>query len=351
LGDQGVSTRRNTNVMFVLDRSYSMVQAGVCSQVASASEQFINDFVESRDTVGLVTFQSTAKVDYAPRTTFKTQINTLLGQMQCTGYTTTAEALYMAYKQLQNLNQPNALNVIVMFTDGIPDSFVGTFQMKTYADTRYDPFNYSTYEQVPPTGCLPSDTLTGVVTDTLGVAGATGYTGGIYPDVSTAISYQSPYIVPASVITAPGCAFINNSNYPTYTVTVREDIAYLPATDYYTNALTGYKPLDYYPAGSPYAGQPRIDTPNSVMNAAANAANNMANTIRNSGYFIYTIGLGGTQYQAIDTDLLMRIANDPLLPASEYNSTQPTGHFVYTTASGIAQAFAEIESLMLHLSQ
>jgi Flp pilus assembly protein TadG len=49
LGDVGQSTRRNTNVMFVLDRSYSMVQAGVCSQVASASEQFINDFVEGRD--------------------------------------------------------------------------------------------------------------------------------------------------------------------------------------------------------------------------------------------------------------------------------------------------------------
>jgi hypothetical protein len=77
----------------------------------------------------------------------------------------------------------------------------------------------------------------------------------------------------------------------------------------------------------------------------------MANTIRSSGYYIYTIGLGGTSYQPIDSDLLQRIANDPLLPASEYNPNQPTGHFVYTTASGIAQAFSQIESLMLHLSQ
>jgi von Willebrand factor type A domain len=337
-----------------------MVQAGVCSQVASASEQFINDFVEGRDTVGMVTFQSTANVDFAPAQTFKTAINTLLSQMQCTGYTTTAEALYKAYVQLQNLNQPSALNVIVMFTDGIPDSFVGTFTPKTYSDTRYDSFNYSTNEQMPPTavpasasysGCLPTDTLTGVITDTSGQAGTTGYTGGIYPDTPTAISYQSPYILPASVITAPGCAFTNPSNYPTYSVSVRQDIPYLPQTDYYGSSLTGYKPLDYYPAGSPYANMARIDTPNSVMNAATNAANNMANTIRNSGYYIYTIGLGGTSYQPIDTDLLMRIANDPLLPSSEYNSSQPTGHFVYTTASGIAQAFSEVESLMLHLSQ
>lgn len=363
LGDVATSTRRNTNVMFVLDRSYSMVQAGVCSAVASNSQQFINSFVEGRDTVGLVSFQSTANLDYAPATTFKTAINNLLGQMQCTGYTTTAEALYKAYQALISLNQPNALNVIVMFTDGIPDSFVGNFPIKTYADTRYDSFNYSTYEEVPPTTCVPpsnmtitaAPTLTGVVTDTSGQPGTTGYTGGIYPDTPTAISYQSPYIVPASVITASGCNFYNYTNYPTYSVTVRQDIAYLPATDVYSNALygtaTAYKPLDYYASGGPYANLPRIDTPNSVMNAASNAANSEANTIRNSGYFIYTMGLGGTQYQPIDSDLLMRIANDPSLPSSEYNSSQPAGRYIPVNAAGIAQAFSQVESLMLHLSQ
>lgn len=354
LSDTGQSTRRNTNLIMVLDRSYSMQQAGVCSQVASNAQQFIdNYFVEGRDTVALVTFQSTANVDFSYNTTFKNSINNLLGQMVCTGYTTTAEALYKAYQQIQAINQQSALNVIVMLTDGQPDSIVANFPIKTYADTRYDPFNTSTYMNTPPSGCLPTVTLSGVLTDALGAPDATGYTAGVFPDTATAISYSSPYIVPTSTISAQNCAFTNASNYPTYTADVRLDVAYLPATDIFGNSFTAYKPLQTYPSGSPYAGKIFVDTPVTVMNAATNAAYNMAATIRTSPYkvVIYTIGLGGTQYQQIDTDFLMRVANDPTLPSSEFRSGQPVGSYHYATPSNLATVFAQIASQMLHLSQ
>jgi Flp pilus assembly protein TadG len=356
LGDAGQSTRRNTNIIFVLDRSYSMQQAGVCSQVASNAEAFINTFVEGRDTLGLITFQTTANVDYAPSTTFKTATTNLLNTMVCTGYTSTAEALSLAWQEIQTINQPAALNLIFLLTDGQPDSFAAQFPIKTYADTRYDPINTSTYEETPPSGCLAAvsasnATLTGVLTDALGSPDATGYTAGIFADVGTAINYSSPYILPTSTISAAGCAFPNSSNYPTYTAYARMDLAYLPALDLHNNALTGYKTLDYYPAGSPYAGQPRIDTPVSVMNAATNAAANMANTIRSNGIYIYTVGLGGTPEQAIDSDFLMRVANDPLLPASEFNPNQPVGHFAYANASSLASVLAAVASQILHLSQ
>jgi hypothetical protein len=78
----------------------------------------------------------------------------------------------------------------------------------------------------------------------------------------------------------------------------------------------------------------------------------MAATIRTSQYkvVIYTIGLGGTQYQQIDTDFLMRVANDPNLPSSEFNSAQPVGSYHYATPANLATVFSQIASQMLHLS-
>ena len=205
----------------------------------------------------------------------------------------------------------------------------------------------------PPSPCQSTTTLgPAVFFDADGAPDATGYTAGLFPDTPTAISYSSPYIAPASTISAPGCSFTNSSygSYPTPTGTVRQDIAYMPAKDYYNNALTGYKPVNTY-SGGPYAGQLRVDTPVDVMNAAINAAWNQANTIRSSGIYIYTIGLGGTPEQQLDPDFLMRVANDPTLPSSEYNSGQPTGLFVYATAGTLGQAFQQIASEILHLSK
>jgi len=357
LSDTGQSVRRSANVMLVLDRSYSMQEAGVCSELVASAQNFVNYFVDGRDTLGLVTFQSTANYDYPLNTYFKSSspsLNTTLSPLVCTGYTTTAEALNLAYTKLQALNQPSALNVIVLFTDGQPDSIVGTFRVKTLEDDsdRYQWYNTSSpADPSPPSTCSSTTTIgPGVLIDALGAPAATGYTGGLYPDTPTAINYSSPYIAPVSTISASGCSFTNTSNYPTYTGMVRQDIAYLPTYDTYGNSLTGYKSLDYYTAG-PYSTLARVDTPESVMNAATNAAWNQANTIRKSGIVIYTIGLGGTPEQQIDTDFLMRVANDPTLPSSEYNSSQPAGLFVYATAGSLGQAFEQIASEILHLSQ
>jgi Mg-chelatase subunit ChlD len=358
ISDTGQSTRRSANVMLVLDRSYSMEEAGVCSTLVASAENFVNDFVDGRDTLGLITFQATANNDYALNTYFKSSspnLNSTLSQLVCTGYTTTAEALTMAYQKLNALNEPDALNVILLFTDGQPDSIVATFPVKTSADNndRYQWYNTSSLANPSPaSGCAAGSSsnpyLSGVLIDADGAPDATGYTAGLYPDTPTAISYSSPYIAPATTISASGCAFVNTTSYPTYTATVREDIAYLPASDNYGNLLTGYKTLQYYTAG-PYSGYARVDTPESVMYAATNAANNAAYTARAAGIVVYTIGLGGTPEQQIDTDFLMRVANDPT--SSSYNSNQPAGLFVYATAGSLGQAFEQIASEILHLSQ
>jgi Flp pilus assembly protein TadG len=349
----GQSTRRDAVVMLVLDRSYSMQQAGVCGQLITAAEGFVNNFVEGRDEVGLITFQSSAHLDYPPSTTFKTGINTLLNGMVCTGYTTTAMALHMAYQQLQSINQPGALNTVVLFTDGLPDSIDATFPIKNYSDTRYDWMNTSSLVTVGASGCYSSDVLSGILTATSGSPDTTGYTSGIYSDAGTTINYAYPSFVPPTV-PAPGCSFPNN--YPNGSAAVREDAAYIPSQDNFGNNTTGYHSLDVFPSGDgSSSGKGRTDTPLGIVDAAMNTTDNQANTIRSDTTYspvVYTIGLGGTAYQQIDTRLLYRIANDPSNPtAGDYNSSQPAGRFVYCTAGGLGAAFAQIASEILHLSK
>ncbi len=42
--------------------------------------------------------------------------------------TSMAQGLSEAYNQLVNINEPGALNVIVLFTDGIPVSLTGSYR-------------------------------------------------------------------------------------------------------------------------------------------------------------------------------------------------------------------------------
>jgi Flp pilus assembly protein TadG len=67
----GQATRRDANIMLVLDRSNSMNNKGSCSALIASAQNFVNQFVDGRDQLGLVTFQFNAHVDFKPQLTFK----------------------------------------------------------------------------------------------------------------------------------------------------------------------------------------------------------------------------------------------------------------------------------------
>ncbi|MBV9157683.1 MAG: VWA domain-containing protein, partial [Acidobacteriaceae bacterium] len=170
LAATGTATRRVTNVILVIDRSYSMQQAGACGTMIASAQNFVNDFVDGRDTLGLISFQATPNLDFAPNLYFKStspNLTSVLGTAVCTGYTNTSSALNLAYQEIKAINQPLALNVIVLFTDGNADSFTATFpwtNIKTLTDTRYDWLsNPANLVSTPKSSCNWWDTLTGVV--------------------------------------------------------------------------------------------------------------------------------------------------------------------------------------------
>jgi Flp pilus assembly protein TadG len=370
------SSRRNLNLVLVLDRSGSMGPApsgsDACPTMIADTQNFVNRFTDGFDTVGLVTFSTTANnnpIDYAPTTHFKSvnpTLKSVIGNIVCTGATSTAQALAVAYQSIQSTGLAGGLNVIVLFTDGQPNEVVSNnWPIKTQSDTRYDPVNTSRSENVSASGCQTvittyqgsgrnRRTITTPVVYAGGftvllssgqVPGTTGYTGGLY-DTSDPVAISTA----PGTISGTGCAFSQSG--ATY---AREDIASIPTIDAYANStVSGYKGTPDEFTSGPYTGQIRVDEQiPAVIAAAFNAADNQAAAIRNNATYntvIYTIGLDGAPDVAIDPIFLERVANDPRSPI--YDSTKPTGYFAYAAdASALNQAFDEIASQVLRLAK
>src|SRR5579864_8732680 len=112
------AVRRDVNVAFVMDRSGSLTTSGSCTPLKAAAVSFVSKFANGRDNVGLVTFATSSMPDFAMADTFQTaspNVPTILNSITCTGGTNTGQALWQGYQQLVTLNQPNALNVVLLF--------------------------------------------------------------------------------------------------------------------------------------------------------------------------------------------------------------------------------------------
>lgn len=351
----GQSQRRDANIVLVLDRSNSMNGNGSCATMVSAAKSLVNQFVDGRDRMALVTFQTAANIDYAPSVYFKSgasKLNDVLGQLKCTGFTSSAHGLYLAYYLIRSvINQPGALNVIVFFTDGQPNGVIAQFPVKKKVDNRYDSSNTSSIVSTPVSGCSGT-TLEGVIADASNEGtplNATGYTTAVLDASADAISYDGD----PRTISASGCAF--PSSDWTRSIYGRKDVANIPTADLFGSSTVdnSYQPLDTFSTGHPYAGLIRPDMPRTVRAASINATDWMARTIRQDdtyGTVIYSIYLQGNDGSPNDPDFLERIANDPR--ASNFDSSrQPGLSVVASNQSALGAAFLQIASQVLRLSQ
>ena len=340
----GVTSRRDVNLILTLDRSSSMQSAGVCGIMANSAIAFVDKFTEGRDRLGLVTFMGAAHLDYASTLNFKTQSPTMeatIGTMVCGGNTGTAQALNVAYQQIKAINEAGALNIIVLFTDGLPNGVVSNaFPVKTLVDTRYSVSNTSALVSTPKSSCTGA-TLPLAFLAQWGGDQATGDTAGIMNSSGVAITSGSQ-----PTVSSNGCSYNPDVK------NMRQDVAYIPTKDFYNNPTTGYTAVETYP-NNPYKGKIRVDTPTSIVIASKNAADNQATTIRSDAVLtpvIYVIGLGGTDPEPLDDVFMERVANDSRSPI--YNNLQQTGKYVFSpNAAQLQDAFNTIASEILRISQ
>jgi Flp pilus assembly protein TadG len=402
----GTASRRDVNLILVLDRSGSMATGGTCQTMKDNATQFVNMFSEGRDTMGMVTYGSSYFVGYNPSKNFKTSSPTLAAQIasiQCGGGTSAAMALAQAYLLVQGISQAGALNIFVFFTDGYANAVSANWPLRTKIDTRYGfSGGYATYNSavghkkydgaatctststlcnsmepspcqdaqgdtywknaadtqrtfVPPAlnpNWTPVATLQGVYTQAANDHYDTpkGETYGLTKLAATSISQTTEYII-SGIPT--GCQLVTNSSGVATAnnwYAVRRDIANMPDTDLYGNKLdSGYKAIEKYTAG-PYLGKMVMDSPMAITGAGFNTLDDQAKRIRNDDTLkpvIFTIGLGSNG--GVDHELLKRVANDGTSPI--YDHTRAEGLYEYApTGADLAAAFNRIASEILRIT-
>ena len=173
------SARRNTFVVMVLDRSGSMNRSGSCSVMQADAVNFVNMFQEGLDQMALVTFQTTANLDYysASNPSFKAGMTTAINSLVCAnGATNMTNGLNVAFNTIKTNNLQSGLNVIVLFTDGLANAITAKYPIKAVTDTRWgagddadinvDGNSYSAATTYGPTGCpgTAATTIDGVMT-------------------------------------------------------------------------------------------------------------------------------------------------------------------------------------------
>jgi len=366
----------------------------------AAAKQFTGQFAEGRDYIGLITFAENAYVTQVPSTTFQSTLGYAnnsgsasgsaagsIDNIVCNGGTGTAQAVSLAYQALYQAGLPGALNIIMLETDGLPNTLTMNF---------YDSVNNVAGLN---NGSNCTDTVGKKVSQAGGFAPThiPSWTPGLALNAAPFSSTFGPYAsVPAGMIGAvpsadPGGAnnfFImmkyftnstaNNYNTNTYitnatapgcktadTGTSPVDIKWFPAADVYgnsTNPSNAYQPVST-------DGQGHI-SPNTWLNyhsAALNATDNAAYLARANATipaYVFAIGLGGNSAGGPpDPVLLQRMANDPsedqfnaspVYPACPVCATagQYTGKFVYSpTAAELNSAFLVLSSQILRLNQ
>ena len=113
--------KKPTNVILVVDTSGSMADASKLPRVKTALTAFMGNINGKTDRLGLIDFSDHIKYnsgvqsfDAAFKSTLVTQVNSLRPE----GNTAVVDSVLEAYNNLQDLNDPLAINAIVVMTDG-----------------------------------------------------------------------------------------------------------------------------------------------------------------------------------------------------------------------------------------
>ena len=109
----------------IAGRQIFRISTNSCTALKNAAAAFVDNFAPGRDKVGLLTFGGSDLVDIAPTVNFTTSPNDIkakVNSIACNGATGTPQALWHAYQQLTAINESGALNVVLVFTDGLFDT-------------------------------------------------------------------------------------------------------------------------------------------------------------------------------------------------------------------------------------
>jgi Flp pilus assembly protein TadG len=116
------------DVVLVLDTSGSLGTAGAFDELQTAAVDFVNNFNDQMDQMGLVSFQISAHDRFNLNHNFRANIVQDINLMSSAGDTNIGEGLRKARLQLEGPTaRANAAQVVVFFTDGRATAYRGNF--------------------------------------------------------------------------------------------------------------------------------------------------------------------------------------------------------------------------------
>ena len=327
------ATRKDVNVMLVLDRSGSLSTSGSCSPMKAAATAFIGQFSAGRDNVGLLTFATGYRIDAPLTTSFLTgspTMSSIINSITCVGGTNSATALSQAYAALATLNQPNALNVVLFFTDGQPTHITGQNWIPSSSN------------------CTNRNQFVN------GVIGG-GFNTSTWPYTPSGVSGLYDWNSDAQPISSDSKLVSNSGCYYNSSVwNVSSDVTNIKNTDAWGNSIAN----NY--ASVSYDGSGNVNfTSQNLMNIATNATYSAAKTIQQGGtssasnslsnVYIFSIGLGNAGFPP-NAGLLRDVSNDP--SAANYSATNPQGLYIAApTTADLNPAFQRVASEVLRLAR
>ena len=347
----GQASRRLVDLSLVIDKSGSI--GSDWPRVQSAATQFVSYFDESQDRLALIMYSSNTVV-FDPisisRGFSKSSLNSHIAAGTSEGYTVTSEGLYRGWDQLRRVPtaSQSALRIIVLFTDGSPNSWSGTFGVSSGypAQGVINTLDFPEMGGTSSTSDGVNDPNITALTVTLGTPGN--------PANQSAWSGGTRSSTRSTNLDLPW-----NSGTPRILSLPLQSFHPSPSSAGIPNQFNVYDPT--FVGGNRPVRSANNNTVRDTNNAARNLVEIIANAVRtdNSGAYpirIYTLGMGqlltipaGASLERGDA-LLKRIANDRSSP--DFRPSQPEGKYFFAgDASQLNTAFEQIRNQILRLSQ
>lgn len=338
VGVVGQASRRDSNVILVLDRSQSMADSNSVQPMKNAAISFAQQFANGKDRMGLVVFNMAVSETMQPTMNFLSSspsITSRINSIVADGGTNATGALNAAYQMLLDINEPGAVNAIVFFTDGHPSALTANYNNRR-ENGELDLIKDSS-------GCHNKDSdRIGAISFGGSPRSSTTYLWGIYQHSRSSITEKGTN-GGFAISNLNGCAMRNDMSR------MRDDIARMPYKDLWGNNTSGV--LAGYTVHHDTLTNPMMS------NAIRNTVLDQARKIRSNATLrpvIYAIGLSVVSGDmALDEVFMKNIANTE--DSTGYDPDHASGLYIYVPvdgqqSTGLQEAFQRIASEILRLS-
>lgn len=127
VGSSATAAVPPVDLVMVLDQSGSLASANAWDDLQAAAKQFVGNFDETMDQLGLVSFQIRGTNRFSLSDGFRSPIEDAIDGMSSAGDTNVGEGLRLGWNQLQlPAVRDRSVKVLVFFTDGRPTAFRGS---------------------------------------------------------------------------------------------------------------------------------------------------------------------------------------------------------------------------------